>query len=131
MFILLVLYVEVYVEIRDDFDTKPAPISLVYDSAEELYQKGLLIYLLSNNSSFPKWACCRYFEEIYDRYIYFVSGKDTICLLKKADSSEWSIIESAPSIRRLPQKYDGPEAPYYYSGWKENDWVMIKADGFE
>ncbi|MDR2598906.1 MAG: hypothetical protein LBC73_01355 [Oscillospiraceae bacterium] len=118
--------IEIYIDLRDKMDSRSTPISLIYDNAEELYQRGLLIYITTDGSGGLSIVDDNNFvvEHVYDRYVHFVSGKDKKCFLKEAYSTEWVLTSNAPSLKRLPAKYSGPQLPPYYSGWRENDWIV-------
>ncbi len=105
--------VEVNVEFWDDRNEACDNITLVYDDAETFCQNGLLIYFTYSNPP-------------YIPYVYFVSGKETTCYNKTTDSDEFTIETVFPSLLRvIPEKEDPPACYYiYYSGWKENKWVV-------
>jgi hypothetical protein len=99
--------VEVTVELGDKMNSS---FTLNYDNANDLYQRGLLIYLADYNDN-------------GNQYVYFVSGKETTCYNRTKDSSEWTIKAEVPSPKAIPHK------EYFaysvgYSGWKENKWVV-------
>ncbi|MDR2589619.1 MAG: hypothetical protein LBC71_01330 [Oscillospiraceae bacterium] len=117
--------VEINIDLRDRMDSRSTPISLIYDNAEELYQRGLLIYITTDGSGRSIVDDNNLvIEHVYDRYVHFVSGQDRKCFLKEKYSSEWVLTSNAPSLKRLPAKYSGPQLPPYYSGWRENEWIV-------
>jgi hypothetical protein len=94
-------------------DKKNNGFTLTYDNAEDFYKRGLLIYLATYD----------------DSYVYFVSGKETLCYIKSDDSSEWGIIKTKiPSLKAILKK-ETPIPPLGYSGWKENKWVVNNLAG--
>jgi hypothetical protein len=93
--------------------------AITYSHVDELYENGLLIYLTKNDSKYELIEGIEY----YDRYIYFVSGKEKTCYFKAAYTTEWIPKADAPSLKRIPERYDGPFYPWD-SGWEKNDWVI-------
>jgi len=116
--------VEVIVELSDETNSR---IEVIYSSARDLYANGLLIYLYTDFKNF-------FVDEnryIFNQYIHFVSGSDTITYflsgenrayyLKNASSPEWSMVVDSPRRRRIPRN----ETPFliWYSEWRENEWI--------
>ena len=110
--------VELAVEIGDNIDSR---FALVFDNASDFFKNGLLIYLFLGEDTSIKFEG----EKSYDRYVTFVSGKKKICFYKKADSHDWTIIDDSPRLKKLPRN---ELWLYWYSGWKENEWVVTYAD---
>ncbi len=100
--------VEVNINLGDEMNSN---FTLTYDNAEELYEKGLLIYLADYNDN-------------NDLLAYLVSGKETTCYNRAPDySAKWVIKAEMPSPKFFPHK----EYTAYvsiYSGWKDNKWVV-------
>ena len=96
-----------------------ADFTITFDSAEELYENGLLIYLTDNDSEYAVVGGIGR----YDRYVYFISGEDEMCYFRGRYASEWECITDAPAPKRLKRE---PPMPYVtnYCGWKENEWVV-------
>ena len=106
--------VEVYIELGRRFED--SSFTITYNQASDLYEKGLLIYLYTDFSNA--------FQP--DGYIYFRSGRTKICYFRGAASSEWSIISNGPKLKRIPKRET--INIYWYSGWKENEWVVIQRE---
>jgi len=100
-------------------DSENSSFTISYNEASNFYQEGLLIYITDNMSEYVMVDGIEY----YDKYIYFVSGKEETCYYKSAYSPEWLIITDAPPLKGL--KRNEP-APYIvnYCGWRENRWVV-------
>lgn len=96
--------VEVNVELGDNLNSS---FTLMYDDAEALYQRGLLIYLANFDTP----------------HVYFVSGNETTCYNKATDSGEFTIETDFPSLKAIPAK-ENPGFVAIYSGWKDNKWVV-------
>lgn len=107
--------VEVIVELNDELNSS---ITMKYNHAQNLYEKGLLIYFTDNNSE--------YFivdgKSLYDRYVYFVSNNIKICYYREAFASNWEIIDDAPPLKIFAKEQMGhfPCA----NEWKNNHWVI-------
>jgi len=116
--------VDVIIKLGDDYKSN---FAISYNHASDLYKRGLLIYLTSDNS-FISYEPREY---IYDRYIYFVSGDSRMCYSLKVNALEWELIDkhidSTPKLKKIPRNED----PYLvtYSGWKEYEWIVTFADG--
>lgn len=108
--------VEVIFEIEGE---KPDAVMMTY-SANELYKKGLLIYLTDNDSEYV------FVDGDYnnDSYVFFVSGKNEICNYKQPFSSEWITITDAPQRKRFLGE---PLPTGWNSGWEENEWTVVPA----
>ena len=107
--------------------------------ANELYKKGILIYISPGSNYFTKESLIypdRYVNFIFgeNRITYFLSGEDIAAdyLLNDTGSwawsgeayPEWSIVTDGPRLKKLPK-----DISYYtkrYSGWKENEWVKSR-----
>lgn len=100
--------IEVKVELGD---IKNSTFILNYDNAEDLYQRGLLIYLdlanhFSNNAQF----------------VCLVSGQVTTCYSRVTAFDEWTNSTKIPSLKTIPPREPPPDV-VVYSGWKENKWA--------
>lgn len=94
-------------------------ITIIYDNVEELYNKGLLIYLATDYTTNTYIGDFVY----YDQYIHLVSGKGKKYYFEKAGFSEWYSTNKAPQPRKIVKK--GMEyVPFYYK-WKENVWITL------
>lgn len=107
--------VEVTIMLGDELNSS----FMIAFPTNELYENGLLIYL------------ARYGDEYdiidgkarYKRYVYFVSGEDSVCYHLGTYSKEWIVIPNPPS----PKRFAPNTTPYNYgynSGWKRNEWVI-------
>lgn len=99
--------VEVNINLGDEMNSN---FTLTYDNGEDLYQRGLLIYLAD-------------FDDNHNLLAYLVSGKETTCYNRTPGSTKWAIKEDVPSPKFFPHK------EYYayisiYCGWKDNKWVV-------
>jgi hypothetical protein len=105
--------VEVIVELEDELNSS---VIIVYNQARDLYENGLLIYFTDNDSMFSIVNG----EYLYDRYVYFASGKEDSCYFREAFSSEWVVIDNAPPLKRFARE----EMGYIPSdGRQEYEWV--------
>lgn len=107
--------VEVSVELEDDLNSN---ITITYSQAQDLYEKGLLIYFTDNSSEYSIVDG----KSIYNRYVYFVSKNTQICYFREAYSSRWEIIDAAPPLKRFALEQMG-YFPNSYE-WKENEWIV-------
>lgn len=113
-------------QLQVKLDTKnDGSFTVDYINSDELYERGLLIYIMadfhSTNAMDGSGSYC-------NRYIYFVSGEDTICYSKKEGEAEWSIITDAPKPRKFTKAEMG-YSPFALDGQKENEWVYIEGNG--
>ena len=93
--------------------------TLKFNDAADFYKNGLLIYL-TEGKPFKKNVN----ETSYERYIYFVSGKEKICYAKDIDSSEWAVLINPPSLKgyKIRELY----SPIINEpAWKQNKWVKV------
>lgn len=108
------------VEVNIDLgDRANSSLAVCYDEASELYNKGLLIYLTPNDSDYSIVDGV----EIYDRYVYFVSGEKETCYLKESNAEKWSLISDPPSLKKFKRNEPAPHV-VNYCGWKENKWIV-------
>ena len=115
----------VIVSIELGHDPANGNFTIEYDSARDFCKNGLLIYLTTNESVFELVEG----KNIYNRYVYFVSGKGSICYFSDMHSSEWEIIENPPALKIIPKIYnDGAPFTVWYSGWKEYEWIVVPAE---
>lgn len=97
-------------------------ITTIYDNVEELYNKGLLIYLATDYTTSTYIGDFVY----YDQYIHLVSGKEKKYYFEKAGFSEWYSINRAPQLRKIVKKR--MEYVPFYHKWKENEWTALPSE---
>ena len=113
--------VEINVELKNGIDHSTGSLTINYEEARDLYEKGLLIYF---NTAFHSNITIGNFV-YYDQYVYFVSKKERISYFEKAGSSEWVPITNAPPLKKFVREGMG-YSPYFGSGWQEkNKWVVM------
>ena len=114
--------VEVNVEIGDSLNRSTLT---TYYHANDLYNRGLLIYL---NTDFSDYSVVDG-KVVREQYIILVSGKDTRSYVNEIYSLGWSLMTSNPKLERIPLDV----TPYLvtYSRWKENEWVVTHAGDAE
>ena len=100
--------IEVNVELRDNMNSQ---FTFTFEDAEDLYKKGLLIYLDIGSHYYNK-----------DQFACFVSGKETTCYGRETDIDKWNIKADMPSLKSIPPKENPGYAPTN-SGWREYKWV--------
>jgi len=116
--------VEVDVELDDKVSIPPESIctlTINYENAQNLYEKGVLIYF--STDLYSRTTIGRFVY--YDQYVHFISGANRISYIEKAGPPNWSIIIDAPSPKKIT-----PEGNFYFpyddSDWKEkNKWVVV------
>ena len=112
--------IEVIVELENGLDGSIANLKMNYKNANELYEKGLLLYFQTDFSSSVNIN-----DSIYkNQYIHFISGGERISYLEEAGSPDWTIVMDAPP----PKKFTPTGIGYVYidSNWKEeNKWEII------
>lgn len=112
--------VEVSIEAKDSNDGHYFSIKIPRKDVNDLYKKGLLIYLMDDSDTSITingfvW---------HDQYVYFISGDDKICYYEKGNTSEWSLVTDT-----YPPIFTKEEITYSraYYGWKENKWAVLPA----
>lgn len=113
--------IEVNLELMDRADRNDGTITINYDKASDLYEKGLLIYTTTDYKSNIAIGDFAY----YDQYVYFISGKEKTSYFEKAGSSEWSLTTDSPKLKKFTREEMGYSTFYY--GWKENEWEVSPA----
>lgn len=115
--------VEVNVDLEDGIVTGSRSVLTVNYSTEELYKKGLLIYVTTDYGSAIEINGFVY----QDQYIDFISGKKRTTYLEKAGKQQWSIVQDAPKLKKIQREQMG----YFVDDgrWKkENYWMALPVD---
>ncbi|MCD8180677.1 MAG: hypothetical protein LUF26_04275 [Firmicutes bacterium] len=107
---------------RIDSESNVGDVSSItahYSQAQDLYRNGLLIYYTDNDSEHSMVDR----KELYEQYVYLVSGTDKKCYTKETISDEWLTLTDAPAMKIICAK---EPAPYIvgYPYWKDNEWVI-------
>ena len=111
--------IEMIVELENGIDGSVASLKINYETANNLYEKGILVYFYTDLQSFTTNE-----EGSYNQYIHFISGGERISYLEEAGSPDWTIVMDAPP----PKKFTPAETGYVPidSNWKEeNKWEII------
>lgn len=96
-------------------------ITLDYDSTNELYNNGLLIYLYTDYNSYITINNFVYF----DQYVYLISGKNRTYFLEKAGSTECTRVSEAPKPKVLTRKEFGMIYTNFNYKCEENKWLIV------
>ena len=116
---------EINVEMEDGVTyNNNITLTLNCDSARDLYDRGLLIYLATDYASGTEINGYVY----YDQYAYFISGQEKIYYAEKAGDSNWQRITDAPQLKKFTQAETG-YSPHPNDLWKENGWKKIGTKG--
>lgn len=110
--------VEISVELEDGVTPgNNSILTLNYDQASDLYNRGLLIYLATDFASHTEIDGFAY----YDQYAYFISGQEGTYYAEEAGDSEWLIATDAPLPKKITRE-DMGFSPHHNDLWKENEW---------
>lgn len=112
------------VEVDVGLTYEDTSLTMSFEDTHNLYESGLLVY----TTEIPESHITIDGFVYYDEYVYLIaSGNDKVCYFKEAGSTEWVAETNVPRPERFVREWMG-YSPLYY-GWKENEWVIVTADG--
>lgn len=109
---------EVSVELEDDDGT----LTVNYDRASDLYDRGLLICFSTDYPSSTEINGSVY----RDHYIYFISGNDRVYYAQKGINPGWLSAVDVPKQRKFIFPGLGGYYPHQINLWKENKWEVFE-----
>ena len=111
--------VEMIVELEDGvIDENKKLLTVNYKQASDLYNDGLLLYLITDYASYTNIGDFVY----YNQYVHFISGEERKTYFEKGGNTEWTLKSDTPLPKRFVRK-DLEYTPLDYT-WKENEWKI-------
>lgn len=105
--------IHIFLQLKDD-----GTIDFGDIYADELYKNGMLIYFYTDLSHDPITDT----DRAFDRYVYFISGKNRKCFCKTQKDVEWQQVQSKVGLKKIVK-----EAIGYCkndNGIIKNKWIM-------